>query len=142
MKPDDRVYIVLAVLILGMILGVILIQSANASTRHVVSIGPNGADSAVCIIDRNDQVAFRNDTSETIVLRLPWGSAVGWYQFELTVTPGESQAVGWNHDHVDADWEINGVVVANVQTTDDPVNGCVPSGAEPWRIVIGGLNHD
>lgn len=125
---------------LGLTLGVILIQVAKASTRHVVTIGPTGTDPSVCIIDRNDSVAFRNDTGERIWLYLPDVGTVVEPLFDWYLNPGEtSHAVEWNLRGVRALFEVDGVVVATVKTTDDPVNGCVASGREPWRIVIGGI---
>ena len=143
MTPDERVGAVVLILVFGMLLAVALISIAKAQTLHIVSIGPAGADPRICVMDRNDRVACRNDTDRTIELKLPLGSVVGWYVFDFTLAPREtSKAVEWNMDNVDADWEIDGVVVATVRTMDDPPPGsCSPSGRQ-WRLVVGGIAGD
>lgn len=113
---------------------VMLAYNAQADTRWTVAIdgGPN-----VCIIDRNDAVRFFNDRAEPVTVVLP---GIGGLPpvFEFYLLPGEtSNGVRWNLDHVDAAFEVDGVVVVTVRTTDGPT-----SCAAWYRITVGGITSD
>ncbi len=140
----DAVLVILSGL-LGVLVTLLLVATsvqANSKQHHTVVIGANGADPGLCVIDRNDSVAFFNATGEAFAIYLPAPGVNSSPIFSFDVEPGVlSKSVSWNLDNVNRWFEIDGERVANIRTTDDPPFGsCLPG--LPYRYVVGGIARD